>query len=258
MEEEKEETKKKKMRGAMAMAESQSQSLGWLTESSIMPKKHKAINGVGASSILQLKAQLYKSQEEAKSSKPPSSSSDDLPYRSVAKHKPPLRHDLFSHKNSGVDSRAHNLARWISKLCKALEKKAELYDKLVRGELSDEEEKEKYSVDFFHKGLEEDQSEQSTRRSDSYSKFCEKMKVMIPPDFLMLSWKDLARLLLEWIRMNTSALEVHEEASQAREKASALKLRREEQAAARREKLKQAYLKKRLESLKAAEKKNGP
>lgn len=34
----------------------------------------------------------------------------------------------------------------------ALEKKAELYDKLTRGELPDEEEKEKYSVDFLRKG----------------------------------------------------------------------------------------------------------
>ena len=46
--------------------------------------------------------------------------------------------------------------------------------------------------------------------------------------------------------------EVHEEVNQAREKASELKLRRQEQAATRREKLRQAYLKKRLENLKAA------
>lgn len=46
--------------------------------------------------------------------------------------------------------------------------------------------------------------------------------------------------------------EVHVEASRAREKASEVKLRREEQANARREKLKQAYIKKKLEKLKAA------
>ena len=34
------------------------ESLGWLTESSIMPKKHNAIAGVGASSIMELKAHL--------------------------------------------------------------------------------------------------------------------------------------------------------------------------------------------------------
>lgn len=33
----------------------------------------------------------------------------------------------------------------------ALEKKAELYDKLARGELSDEEDQEKYCVDFSSK-----------------------------------------------------------------------------------------------------------
>jgi hypothetical protein len=38
----------------------------------------------------------------------------------------------------------------------ALEKKAELYDKLVRGELSDEEDKEKYCVDFARKGDDHD------------------------------------------------------------------------------------------------------
>lgn len=48
--------------------------------------------------------------------------------------------------------------------------------------------------------------------------------------------------------------EVHEEVNQAREKATDLKQRRQEQAMARREKLKQAYLRKQLEKLKAASK----
>lgn len=48
----------------------------------------------------------------------------------------------------------------------ALEKKAELYEKLMRGELSDEEENEKYSVDFFSKRLEEDEL-QKTQHHDS-------------------------------------------------------------------------------------------
>lgn len=42
----------------------------------------------------------------------------------------------------------------------ALEKKAELYEKLVRGELSDEEDKEKYCVDFFSKSLVKEESQQ--------------------------------------------------------------------------------------------------
>lgn len=47
---------------------------------------------------------------------------------------------------------------------------------------------------------------------------------------------------------------MHEEAKMAREKASDLKMRRQEQVVARREKLKQAYLKKQLEKLKASSK----
>ncbi|KAK9086065.1 hypothetical protein Sjap_026476 [Stephania japonica] len=267
MEEEQEETmmktKKMKVRGS-SESQSQSQSLGWLTESSIMPKKHKAINGVGASSILQLKAHLYKSQEEAKSSK--SSSADDLPYRATAKHKPPLRHDLFSPKNSGVESRANKDKLELKALqdgsvsYAALEKKAELYDKLVRGELSDEEEKEKYSVDFFRKGLEEDRSEQSTHGDDSFSEIPRENESddTIGLFDAKLEGPGQTAVGLDEDEHKRFIREVHEEASQAREKAFALKLRREEQAAARREKLRQAYLKKRLESLKAAEKKNGP
>jgi len=44
----------------------------------------------------------------------------------------------------------------------ALEKKAELYDKLVKGELSDEEDKEKYCVDFVRKSDDHDDGNVST------------------------------------------------------------------------------------------------
>lgn len=40
------------------------ESLGWLAQSSVQPKKRRDIEGVGASSILDLKAQLYRTQEE--------------------------------------------------------------------------------------------------------------------------------------------------------------------------------------------------
>ena len=41
-------------------------SMGWLSESTFMPKKQKVIEGVGAASIVDLKAQLYRTQEEVK------------------------------------------------------------------------------------------------------------------------------------------------------------------------------------------------
>jgi hypothetical protein len=36
--------------------------LGWLTESGVMPKKKREIEGVGASSLVDLQAQLFRAQ----------------------------------------------------------------------------------------------------------------------------------------------------------------------------------------------------
>lgn len=61
-----------------------------------------------------------------------------------------------------------------------------------------------------------------------------------------MQWANTIICVLFFIR------EVHDEANQARDKATEIKLRRQEQVAAHREKLRQAYLRKKLEKLKAA------
>ncbi|XP_062094687.1 uncharacterized protein At4g18257-like [Humulus lupulus] len=234
------------------------ESLGWLTESSIMPRKHRAIAGVGASSIVDLKAQLYQSQEEAKKARDLSGSDADC-YRAKKKIS---SHDPLSAKNSGVDARALKdklelkAVKDGSASYAALERKAELYEKLMKGELSDEEDKEKYSVNFFAKRLEDDES-QKTQQPDSSD--------AVPPEnedgdndgSLLFNMKPVglgrAASTMDNNEHKRFVREVHQEANQAREKASELKSRREEQAVARREKLKQAYLRKQLEKkLKAA------
>ncbi|KAI9110333.1 hypothetical protein K1719_018775 [Acacia pycnantha] len=110
------------------------ESLGWLTESSIMPKKHHAIAGVGASSIMDLKAQLCRSQEESKKSR--ELAGPEVEYqraKSKIVHK-----DAFSAKNSGVDARdvkdklELKAVQDGSVSYAALERKAELYDKLMK------------------------------------------------------------------------------------------------------------------------------
>lgn len=40
--------------------------LGWLASSGVLPRKRKEIEGVGGSSILELQAQLYQAQENAR------------------------------------------------------------------------------------------------------------------------------------------------------------------------------------------------
>ncbi|XP_068666664.1 uncharacterized protein [Aristolochia californica] len=226
------------------------ESLGWLTESTVLPKRHKAIEGVGPSSILDLKAQLYKTQEEAKQVK---DLAPDVEFHRATKKI--VSHNIFSQKNSGVESRAKRDKLQLkaekdgSVSYAALERKADLYEKLVNGELSDEEEREKYCVDFFRKGLEQDSSEQAERRDTP----------QVPPENevddadLLSSAKPVGPgrtgLTINTDEHKRFVREVHEEANQAREKASTLKLRRQAQAAAHREKLKQAYLRKQLEKL---------
>lgn len=61
-------------------------------------------------------------------------------------------------------------------------------------------------------------------------------------------------LLLNGYMGSVFSREVHEEVNKAREKTSELKLRRQEEAIARREKLKLAYLRTKVEKLRAASK----
>jgi hypothetical protein len=82
------------------------ESLGWLTESSVMPKKQRMIEGVGASSIVELRAQLFRSQEDAKRIKEGGSAIDLREAR--ASHKKKI--DSFTKKNSGVEERATRYA----------------------------------------------------------------------------------------------------------------------------------------------------
>ncbi|GAU47379.1 hypothetical protein TSUD_83120 [Trifolium subterraneum] len=234
------------------------ESLGWLTESTIMPKKHRAIEGVGVSSILELKAELYKSQEDSKKSR--ELSGPDAEYqraKTIITSKDP-----YSNKNSGVEARAHKDKLELKAIkdgsvnYAALEKKAELYDKLVRGELSDEEDKEKYCVDFSRKGDDHD----DVSATPNVLRENERGGVDGDGDgdgdaFELFNLKraGLGRSagVVDNDEHKRNVREVHEEANRAREKASEIKLRRQEQLAAHREKLKQAYLRKRLEQLKA-------
>lgn len=229
------------------------ESLGWLTESSIMPKKHRAIEGVGASSILELKAQLYKSQEDSKKSRELSGA--DAEYQRAKNFI--TSKDHFSNKNSGVDARANKDKLELKAIndgsvsYAALEKKAALYNKLVKGELSDEEDKEKYCVDFVRKGNDGDdvsttsnvfqENERGDGDGDAFSLFNVK-----PVGLGRTSG------VFDGAEHKRNVREVHEEANLAREKTSEIKLRRQEQLAAQRKKLKQAYLRKKLEQLKSA------
>lgn len=84
-------------------------SLGWLTESAVLPKKQRAIEGVGPSSIVELRAQLYRTQEDVKRAKDLGVDPDVF--------RPKKKIDAFLKRNSGVEDRATRFVRFISFFC---------------------------------------------------------------------------------------------------------------------------------------------
>ncbi|KAK8943604.1 hypothetical protein KSP40_PGU003043 [Platanthera guangdongensis] len=133
----------------------------------------------------------------------------------------------------------------------ALEKKAELYEKLVRGELPDEEEKEKYCVDFFQKNVTKVESQQPEGMDTASC--CSGQNKDCANDGSIPNLKpfSLGRTSaeLDSDEHKRFVREVHQDASDAREKSMMLKLRRQEQEAARRQKLRLAFLRKQVEKL---------
>ncbi|KAL3684897.1 hypothetical protein R1sor_002919 [Riccia sorocarpa] len=223
------------------------ESLGWLTESSVMPKKQRAIAGVGASSIVELRAELYKTQEDVKKAKEAGVDLDALRSRKKI--------GVIDRKNVGVEDRAARDALHLkgvedgSNTYAALEKKAELYEKLARGEVSDDE-AEKYNVDFFRKGFLED--ERLEMEADASG---EPVKENQGASALEEQWGQRG-----WVRDGASGLsqdhkqiirEVNLETKEAREKTSTLKQQRQMQEQRKREMLRQQYLKRQVEKLKA-------
>lgn len=234
------------------------ESLGWITESSVMPRKRRDIEGVGAASILELQAELYRTQEDVKKIK--EGGADDLDeQRSRRKLAVP---DVFSKKNSGVEERAGRDKLHLkiendgSASYSALEKKAELYDKLMRGEVPAGDE-DKYNVLFYKKGTLENefQEMESERRGDtsSPSSSFQDNNGSAPPS-LVPSTLGFAQSTTTGLSQEQKQLikEVNQETIQERQKVSTLKQKREDAAAKKREQLRNAYIKKKLEEMKAA------
>jgi len=231
-----------------------------------MPKKQRVIDGVGAGSLLDLKAQLYRTQENVKRKQDGLVDVEDKRKKSGFKVT-----DLFEKSNTGVEGRMQQdqlhvqSSDKLSDSYKALEKKAALYEKIARGELEDEN--EVYNVDFVRKGfLPSDLLPQPPPLYElsQDSRDPHHVPGMMSQDMMVQrereAWEaeaaerhateveDEARR-----RDKKTAIEdVHLEATRGRERVQALKDRRKEQMERNRERLRNEFLKKKLEKAKEA------
>eukprot|EP00210_Caulerpa_lentillifera_P006404 g6118.t1 len=207
------------------------ESMGWLTESILIPRKGKAIEGVGAETLVDLKAQLALSQDQAKLQKTAGE------FKRGRKRKNEDE-EFFKERNKGVlerdkKDRLHLKSQEDQEedVYSALEKKSELYEKLAQGqEPFGEAPEDSCQVDFLEKQY---QHHLGTKDSP--------LDVDTPED---IGRKERRELVLEQAGLT----------KKGREKAAQIKDARLQQQKAKREQLKSAFLKKQLAKLKAQKK----
>ena len=127
-------------------------SLGWLTESSLMPKRAKEIEQVGKSTMVDLRAQLYRSEESLKHTESGASAAAAL---AAERRKVERRRDVLgAGRNAGVgersasDVKAERDAAALSH--EAMARKVRVYEAMARGEC---EEGRESLIDFELKQL---------------------------------------------------------------------------------------------------------
>ncbi|XP_037535494.1 coiled-coil domain-containing protein 174 [Nematolebias whitei] len=115
--------------------------------------KKKSLD-VAASSLVDLKAELYRKQEQFKREKLGQETADDRLKAKSTNKKP----NIWSKQNAGVSARAEKDAEQLSEekisldaSRHKLEEKARLYEQMTKGEFPDEETEALYLVDFTQK-----------------------------------------------------------------------------------------------------------
>lgn len=255
------------------------ENLGWLAESGTYSKKRKLIEGVSGASVVELKAELYRAQQDAKLAQ---EGLHDEERRDRKKAGIDVS-GILERRNAGVEARnaKDNLSYKTDKdklndSYAALERKAELYDKLARGQYDDDE--EQYNVDFLSKGFLTDEMRIGSTARQSLlhpaspidtSAMAVRASGMVSDDMLReqgrRNWEEEAQRRYELEQLAEADRErrvenmarIVEQTNEGREKAVEAKKDMQQQAAQKKDRLKASFLKKQLDSLKAAKKKTG-
>ncbi|XP_067855074.1 coiled-coil domain-containing protein 174 [Heptranchias perlo] len=142
-----------------------------------MDKRKKAFH-VTASSLVDLKAELYRKQEEFKQEKLLKEAG--APFKAKPANKKP---NIWIKQNSGVSVRAekdieerNEEQQTLDKSKQRLEEKAKLYEQMTKGDLPDEETESMYLVDFTQKIFDKQKELQALRESEAARKAAESEK----------------------------------------------------------------------------------
>lgn len=134
------------------------ESYGWLASSAVPAKKRRLIEGVSDAGVVQLQAQLYRTQQHVAQWKEGGLDPSD---KHVRRRAGIDVSQVMQRSNAGVGDRdrvdrlelkkvAGEGAERLAESAAALERKAALYERLARGETRDGE--DHYEVDFVAKG----------------------------------------------------------------------------------------------------------
>ncbi|XP_068010235.1 coiled-coil domain-containing protein 174 [Melanerpes formicivorus] len=140
-----------------------------------MDRRKKPLD-VAASSLVDLKAELFRKQEEFKKEKLLKDSGI------FAKPKPSNKKpSVWTKQNTGVANRAEKDVEqkaeeenMLDKSRKKLEEKAKLYEKMTKGDFPDEETEDLYLVDFTQKIIDKQHEVQELHQSEAAKKTLEK------------------------------------------------------------------------------------
>jgi len=113
-------------------------SLGWLTESTLMPKRSKEIEDVGKATMVDMRAALYQTESALK--QPEGQASAAL--ADQRRRREQRRDPLAASSNSGVSERDAAASRQQredeARVAEAMARKVAMYDAMARGEVPEE------------------------------------------------------------------------------------------------------------------------
>lgn len=231
-------------------------SYGWLAQSSVQPSKRRAIDGVSASSIVDLQANLYTAKETVQARH---DGILEVKEKHVRRRAGIDIGEIIGPRNAGVEARdardklhVKSATDRMAECYAALERKAEVYNRLAQGRALDED--LVYEVDFQRKTMEgggpeppRDGYQADRGEEEDFDRDGEREAAEREERRAREAREEAEREQLERRRQyKEDVLEVAGETRESREKAALQRQRRDTALQQRRDRVKAAFLQRQL------------